>query len=138
MRHRLYRLLLPALLLAALLAPSRRPVRAQSPGGGYNVSTITTTGQLGNIISYYNNAIAPGNHTIDWSVTGTAPSACTFSFDGSSDLVHWYSLSGVQSCTSSSMFHIVDKPVLYARLYILTYTAGDGTTAVTMHYTRGQ
>ena len=136
MIQRLPRLLLPLFLFAALLAaPSS--VHAQSPAGGYTPSVVTGTGQLGPVISYYYNQISPSNHTVDFAVTGTAPTACTLSLDGSSDQTHWYSLSGSQSCTSSNMFHVDGKPVLYLRINILTYTAGDGTTQVTVHYTRG-
>lgn len=81
----------------------------------------------------------PSNYTIDVSVNGTAPTACTFRVEGSSDKQTWYGLDATSpatnSCTASYMEHIALKPVYYLRINIVSYTAGDGTTSVVFHYT---
>lgn len=133
------------LLLMLLVGIS---VTAQMPkpgvGGLFSFGTVTATGQLGSVIfvSDTDSAIrtsigAPSNYTLAWSFTGTVPTACTLQGEGSLDNVNWYSLTGSQSCTSGNMVHIADKPVLYFRINVLTYTAGDGTTAVSVKYLRG-
>ena len=71
-------------------------------------------------------------------VVGTAPSACTYSIDGSLDAVNWVSLSGPLSCTTAGMQHIANKPVPYLRINVLSYTPGDGTTNVTFLYAQGK
>ena len=79
------------------------------------------------------------NYTIDASVTGTAPSSCTFRVEGSSDNQTWFGLDttapATTSCATSYMEHITSKPVLYLRINVVSYTAGDGTTSVIFHYT---
>lgn len=84
-------------------------------------------------------SLRPDTYTIDVSVTGTAPTACTFRVEGSSDNTVWYGLDvtgpATNSCTTSMMEHITSKPVLYLRLNVVSYTAGDGTTSAVFHYT---
>ena len=101
------------------------------------------TGQLGQTLTFNGTtAPRPGNYTIDASVSGTAPTACTFRVEGSFDGVTWYGLDQTApastSCTTSFMEHIVSKPVLNLRINLVTYTAGDGTTQVVFHYTGGR
>ena len=127
-------LLFPIFLVAGLAFP---PCVHAQVTAGYTPTKVTATGQVGPTISYAFDGAASSNFTVDWSVTGTAPSVCTLSVDGSSDKVTWYSLSGSLSCTSSNMVHINGKPTLYQRVSVTTYTAGDATTQVTVHYTRG-
>jgi hypothetical protein len=93
-------------------------------------------------LQFSNVAARPQNYTIDASVNGTAPTACTFRVEGSSDNSTWYGLDvtapATNSCTTAYMEHIVSKPVLYLRINLVTYTAGDGTTRVIFHYTGKQ
>ena len=137
--------MLKKLLLFALFAVPASAQVAPGSGGAYQYAPVTGTGQLGRWITYGNTYVPPSSHTLDWSDAGTAPTACTFQVEGSSDGVHWYAISAnaagtspVLSCTSGGMFHIAFKPVLLLRINILTYTAGDSTTAVSFNYTRGQ
>lgn len=109
----------------------------------YAWSSPTGTGQLGNYIIFNGNTTPrPGNYSIDWSLSGTAPSACTFRVEGSFDGVNWYGLDttspATTSCTTSNMESIAYKPVNFLRINLVTYTAGDGTTQVIFHYTGGR
>lgn len=136
------------LILSACVALGAAKAHTQSTnlpgqGGFFAFGTIATTGQLGGTIGYAvpfassGYFASPSNYTLDWSISGTAPSVCTMQGEGSSDNVHWYSVTGSLSCTTASMVHITTKPVAYFRLNVLTYTAGDGTTAVSVRYVRG-
>jgi hypothetical protein len=109
-------------------AASRLPVN-----GLYDFATVAGTGY-----TEYINLAAQGipfnNHTIELSITGTAPSVCTFQVEGSSNGTNWYSISGSQSCTASEMFHIITKPVRYLQVHVLTYT---GTGVLFFQHTGG-
>ena len=105
-------------------------------GGSYTFGTVSGTGQLGHALSYLNMPSAPSTHTVEWSVVGTAPTACTLELDGSIDGLHWYSLTGSLDCTTAQMYHVPDKPVPFVRLEVLTYSPGDTTTNVTARYAR--
>jgi|SRR5581483_62827 len=67
------------------------------------------------------------NHTLQ--VVVGSPATCTVRLEGSQDNVNWFDLSGTQSCTSSTMFHVDGKPVIYARANLLTYSGG-GTAQI--------
>src|SRR6185312_7027494 len=71
-------------------------------------------------------------HTLQIVVTGS-PSGCTVNLDGSLDGAHWFDLSGGQTCTSSTMFHVVSKPVAYVR-GDLTALSGGSSPTVTISY----
>ena len=105
-------------------------------GGSYTFGTIAGTGPLGQALSYLDMPSAPSAHTVEWSLTGTAPSACTLQLEGSIDGLHWYSLTGSLDCTTAQMYHVASKPVPFVRLNVLTYTSGGTTTAVTARYAR--
>lgn len=101
-----------------------------------------TAGQLGNYLVFGGFSDArPGNYTLDVSVSGTTPAACTFRIEGSSDGTNWYGLDttapATTSCTASFMESIAYRPVFYLRVN-LTYTQGDSTTKVVFHYTGGR
>ena len=104
----------------------------------YTFPQVTTTGAVGAGLQFGSASQRPSNYTIDASVTGTAPSACTFRVEGSNDNTVWYGLDqtspATNSCTTSYMEHITSKPVLYLRINVAAYTAGDGTTKVIFHY----
>jgi len=102
----------------------------------YAWPAATTTGQLGKwLIFPAQNASRPATYNVDWTDAGTAPSACTFNVQGSSDAVNWYALDGGTpvSCTTSGNEFIVDKPVVYLRINVVAFTGAGGTT--TFHYT---
>jgi hypothetical protein len=112
----------------------------------YAWTTPTTTGQLGNYIllnSGLPSKTSPINdYSIDWSLSGTAPVACTFRVEGSFDNVNWFGLDTTSpastSCTTSNMESIAFKPSFYLRINIVTWTTGDGTTKVIFHFTGSQ
>ncbi len=106
-------------------------------GGIFIFGTISTTGPLGNFVTFTNGYYAASAHTIQITVSGTAPSACTVSLDGSLDGINWVSLSGNINGTTSSMTHWTEKPVAYIRASVSAYTAGDSTTSVLVTYARG-
>ena len=106
----------------------------------YQWATPTTTGQLGKYIILVQNQVpASGNYTIDWSNSGTAPSACAFRVEVSFDGVNWYGLDttspATTSCTTSGMESIAYKPVYYLRINVVTWTAGDSTTVTHFQFT---
>jgi len=103
----------------------------------YAFPAVTGTGGI-TTLQFSNAASRPAIYTVDASVFGTAPSACTFRVEGSNDNQVWYGLDQTapttNSCTANFMEHIANKPVLYLRVNIVAYTAGDGTTQVVFHY----
>ena len=106
----------------------------------YTWQTPAGTGQLGKyIILVQNQKPASGNYTIDWSLSGTAPVACTFRVEGSFDNVNWFGLDTTSpastSCITSNMESIAYKPVFYLRINIVTWTNGDATTKAIFHFT---
>jgi hypothetical protein len=106
----------------------------------YNWVTPTTTGQLGKYIILVNNQVpSTSNYSLSWSLSGTAPAACTFRLEGSYDNVNWFGLDTTSpastSCTTSNMESIAYKPVYYLRVNIVTWTNGDATTKVIFQYT---
>lgn len=132
-----------ALALAAFISTAQAQLTVPSTLQ-YTWPTAPTgnAGQLGSYIILNNlTQPRPGNYTIDWSVTGTAPATCTFRVEGSSDAALWYGLDvtspSTTSCTTANMESIANRPVLYLRVF-LTFTQGDATTKVIFHYTGGK
>lgn len=114
-------------------------VSLAGPGGRVAFPVVTTVGQVGNYISHKNSNASPLTYGLDWSIAGTAPSVCTFQAEGSSDGTHWNKLNASPiSCTTQGLTFITLSPVVFFRVNVLTYTAGDVTTAVTFNYTKGQ
>jgi len=143
-RFLFFTLAVVVLLIAGLCSIGAQQVNPIS-GVTYDWAAVSGTGQLGGYLYQYQNGITSGssNFTIDWGVTGTAPSACTFRVEGSSDAVAWTGLDATAPladsapCTSSNLLSIAYKPARFIRINIVTYTAGDSTTKVIFHYTRG-
>jgi hypothetical protein len=105
------------------------------------VTNATTTGQLGNYIILNGiTAPRPGTYTVDWTLSGTALSTCTFNAQGSSDGVNWYYVdnSSPVSCTASGNEFVTSKPVLYLRINIVAISGGDGTTKLVFHFVGGR
>jgi hypothetical protein len=104
----------------------------------YDWAGVTTTGQLGSYLVFDNRNVGrPGTYTVDFAVAGTAPSACTFNAQGSSDGVNWYPLDGSTpvSCTATGSESMTAKPVRFLRVNIVAFTSGGGS--VVFHYTGG-
>lgn len=124
--------------------PALSQVTTSDGKSQYDWAAVSGTGQLGSYLVQPSAPYVPSIVTIDWSVSGTAPSACTFRVEGSSDGSSWFGLDATAPaantvpCTSSNMIHIADRPVRKVRIYIVSYTAGDATTSVKFHYTAGR
>lgn len=139
-----FRFLLSASILFASLAANGQAIAPASLL--YNWPAVINTSSTGQVGQYLilNGVTAqrPANYTVDWSVSGTAPSACTFRVEGSTDATNWYGLDATApaatSCTSSNMESIAQRPVLYVRINLVTFTPGDSTTKVVFHYTGGR
>lgn len=109
----------------------------------YTWSPLAASGQVGSYLVLGSQGESrPSNYTIDWSVSGTTPVACTFRVEGSSDGVNWYGLDvtspSTTSCTSSGMESISSRPVFYLRINAVSYTKGDNTTSIVFHWTGGR
>ena len=78
--------------------------------------------------------VVSGNdkHSVMAIVTGS-PSGGVCNLDGSLDGINWFDISGNQTITSSAMFHVVNKPVMYIRVNLSTLSGGPGPT-VTFWY----
>jgi hypothetical protein len=127
-----------AFLLATILAGAQT---VAPPALLYVWPNATGTGQLGQYLAFNGQNVArPGNYSIDWSISGTAPTACTFRVEGSFDGVNWYGLDTTSpnstSCTTSNMESIAYKPVNYLRINLVTFTGAGGT--IIFHYTGGR
>jgi len=71
-------------------------------------------------------------HTLSVVVTGS-PGSCTLNLDGSADGTHWFDISkdsngADQTCTSSFMFHVVNKAVMFVRVNVTALSAGGTVT----------
>ena len=134
------RILLALCLTLPCIAPAFAQRSPDGPGGSLVLGQVTGTGQLGPFVSYTSYPSSPSSHNFAVVVSGTKPVACTFQVEVSSDQVNWFALSDVppQDCTTSSMIFLANKPVLYIRANVLTYTAAtDLTSKVVITYTRG-
>jgi hypothetical protein len=78
--------------------------------------------------------VSPHKHTVQWVTTGS-PATCTLSLEASisGPTGPWASISGDQTCTSSSMFHVVERSVDYIRINLTALTGGSSPT-VTPYY----
>ncbi len=85
----------------------------------WHFATQTATGTTANVYVYTH----PDKHTEQVAVTG-APTTCTVALEGSLDGTSFFNLSGDQSCTSSFMLHIVDKPVGFVRVNLKALSGG--------------
>lgn len=55
-------------------------------------------------------------------------SALVVAFEGSIDGTNWYTL-GTDSTVAAGVTHVVDKPVLYIRANVTTFTGGTNVSA---------
>ena len=130
--------------LSIFIAPVIKAQDTPSQSLLYTWNTPTTTGQLGKYIILtfappQGQKPAPHVFTIDWSLSGTVPSACTFRVEGSFDGVNWYGLDttspATTSCATSGMESLAYKPVYYLRINVVTWTTGDSTTVAHFQFT---
>jgi hypothetical protein len=111
------------LLACALLAQSPTPATHQ-----FNVS-VNATGPTASSLSNSQ------YHTVE--VVVVSPATCSIQLEGSLDNATWANLSGSQSCTTSTMFHVDGKSVTYVRANLTAYS-GDAGGAVVKIYYKGQ
>jgi hypothetical protein len=140
--HKLRTYLTHALVASALLlglpAAAAQTVVGSNLQFTWTTNTTTTTGQLAKYIVF--NAVTaprPGTWGVDWTVSGTTFSACTFHAEGSSDGVNWFSLDGGTpiSCTVNGNKFETGEPVLFMHINLVTFTRGDATSVVAFHFT---
>lgn len=123
MRALMALMVLPALIAQAQIAATYR----------YSWAPVSATGALQYLNLNADLANGTGGHqTVDVTLGTGTNSACTWQLEGSNDLVNWYSLSGVQSCTAPTMVSVVDRPTTYVRVNVLSYT---GTASLTFNWT---
>lgn len=127
------------LLAAAALLPAVASAQVViGPNFAYKWTVIntTTTGQVGNAIAFTGTrGPIPVFYTLQWVVSGTTPSACTFGLQASNNGSTWFNVdAGGISCTGSSVEYILQKPVSYLRVNLATWTPGDATSVVTFNY----
>lgn len=131
------RVLCLLLLLASLVG---------GPASAQNASeqawpAVTQAGPIGPARNYRLYGSIPTTYTIAWFNDRTAATVCTYQVEGSLDGIHYHPMANVLDCTTfdpkTSMFHILSKPVTFLRVNVLSYTAGDSTTAVTFQVARG-
>jgi len=79
----------------------------------------------------------PRNHTVQVTITG-APTAVTIDLEGSLDDTTYislasYVLTAADLTAAAAMFHVVDKPVRYVRVNLVTLTAGTNPTVTALY-----
>ncbi len=79
----------------------------------------------------------PRNHTVQFTITG-APTAVTVDLEGSLDDITWISLASHiatagELTAAAAMFHVVDKPIRYARVNLTTLTGGAAPTVTVLY-----
>jgi hypothetical protein len=99
--------------------------------GGYfdfpQVSAAGPTGELDLHLSLMK------THTVEVSYASGTNTACTVQLEGSSNGTNWYSLqTSPTTCTSNVMWNVVNFPVRFLRVNVLTYT---GTGVLDIQYT---
>jgi hypothetical protein len=72
------------------------------------------------------------HHTLQVNVV--SPATCSIRLEGSLDNVRWADLSGAQTCTSSTMFHVDGKPVVFVRANLTAYSGDQPGAKVAIVY----
>lgn len=97
------------------------------------LGTLTATGTTRAVNLY----MAAHKHTVEVAVAGS-PASCSVQLEGTLDdplsaSAVWSNLSGAQSCTSSTMFHVIDRAVTAVRANVTALTGGT-SPSVTVVY----
>jgi hypothetical protein len=115
------------LALFLVLLPFRAlPQTATNPPRSFSASLNAT----GATQSFY---VVANLHTVQ--VVVVSPGACTMHLEGSLDKQHWNDLSGDQPCLVSTMWHVTDRLVTYARVVLTAYSGDQAGAAVQVLYT---
>jgi hypothetical protein len=107
------RLLLAALCLASFAAGQASTKTWAALTGAGTTTAFTVAGN--------------DKHTVALAVTGT-PDACTARLEGTVDGTTFFDVSGTQTCTSSVMFHVTDRPLEQVRVVLISLTGGTAPT----------
>lgn len=75
-------------------------------------------------------------HVVNWVVTGTAPSACTFNIQTGATIAALANVGQTITCTSSGGYSLPSNTApVFSSINLATYTAADTTTKVTFYET---
>lgn len=85
-------------------------------------AALTATGTTTSLATAGND-----KHTLAAIVTGS-PTGCSVRLEGSNDGTNYFDLSGAQTCTTSVMFHVVDRPVVFVRANVTALSGGTAPT----------
>lgn len=108
------------------------------PGVEYTFPAVNAVGPVVPLLTFVSATspiiFPPVTSTVDWFITGTAPTVCTAEVDGSSNGTTWYPIATGITCTAAGHI-VVTGPVLQMRVNVLTYTGASAT--VTFAFTSG-
>lgn len=126
---RTFLILLLLMLGLMLLAPIAAPAQV-----AFKIHQFTALDAVGasSPVNIQLGARYPDKHTLSIITTGS-PATCTIELDGSLDGTNWFDLSGDQTCTSSLMVHVINKPVQQVRVNLTVLSGGTDPT-VTVKY----
>lgn len=114
-----------ALAVLALLPFGASAQTATNPPRTFSAGLSTTTATQAF-------AVNASLHTVQ--VVVVSPAACTIRLEGSLDNKTWVNLSGDQSCLASSMWHVADRLVTYARVVLSAYSGDQAGASVQVLY----
>jgi hypothetical protein len=89
-------------------------------------TALAATGQTDHIVTQMGQSYA-GVHTAQVVTTGS-PTGAEIALEGSLDGTNWFDLSGSQTVTSTTMFHVVNRLVKFIRFNLTTLTGGSSPT----------
>lgn len=75
----------------------------------------------------------PSTRSVQAITSGTV-SACTFKVEGSLDGANFFDMSGTLSCASSNFYSVVQRPALWVRITVISFT---GTGSVQFFHAGG-
>lgn len=115
----------------------------------WTANSTTVPGQLGNMLSFSNaNVKRPLYHSFQASVSGTAPSACTFQAEFSLNGLDWVPFTLVDDAenpeanpidASAGAFGTTGFggiiPFTFLRINLVAFVPGDATTVVKFYWT---
>jgi hypothetical protein len=105
---------------------------AQTVNGRLARVQFKTLASSGTTSAFDVSRLSPSQHTLQ-AVSSGSPTRCTIQLQGSLDGTTWFDLSGSQTCTSTLMVHVEQRPVSYVRAN-LTALSGGTTPKVAIFY----
>jgi len=84
--------------------------------------------------SVYENSVAT-THTLNWVVSGTAPTACTVQLQSGSTVAGLSNVGNVQTCTSTGSYTLEGSSNTFFAINLSAFTvSSDGTSVVAFYY----